>query len=147
MDSLRQRFDAVKPLYYVDHKRPSDSSITRVSEHFGLVLPSDLVQLAKHSKYYAAHFLSIGSDYSSPLHIIRANSYWRRRRPKRRIPKNLVILNIGYDDNYWCLDLSSQNKNGEYAIQFWCPEEISWFGAKPVLWYPSFREYVEDHIK
>jgi hypothetical protein len=147
MESLRQRFDDMKVPVLREHQRPTDGSVSRVNEHFSIRLPAELVQLAKHSKYYPAYFLSLGPDYQSHCHIIRVNSYWRRRRPKRRIPRNLVVITQGYmDDRFWCLDTSAPTNEGDYAVQFWCPEPMTWFG-EPVLRYPSFAEYIEGVIK
>jgi hypothetical protein len=108
------------------------------------------VQLAKHSAAYDAYFLSIGADYASQSHIIRVNSYWRRRRMKRRIPPNLVVITEGYmDDLFWCLDTSSPCCTGDgYAVQFWCPEKLTYSSSgRPVQRYPDFESYMEGVIK
>lgn len=151
MDNLFQRFDSLKAVWFAGHARPTDGSINKVNAHFGIHLPRNLVQLAKHSKNYNACFLSIGSDYQSPSHIIRVNSYWRRRRPRRRIPRHLVIITEGsMDDRFWCLDTSapSSDDNDAYAVQFWCPDEIIYPSHdRPTLRYPNFEQYIDGVIK
>ena len=88
-------------------------------------------------------FASIGPDYDAWSHIIRINSYWRRRRHKRRIPKHLVIINLGHDEDCDCLDLSRfDEESGEYRIQYWCPElneQNSWPEA-----CANFAAYIEQ---
>jgi hypothetical protein len=150
MESLCQRFDSVQAICFREHKRPTDGSINKVAAHFGIQFPREFVQLAKHSKNYSAYFLGIGSDYESPGHMIRVNSYWRRRRPKRRVPRNLIIITEGYmDDMFWCFDASAPTvAGGDYAVQFWCPDEITYpSDDRSVQRYPDFGSYMDGVIK
>ena len=149
-DVLMRQFNDLNLVAFTDHPRPTDGSINRINTHFGIRLPRTLLQLAKHSKNYNAMFLSLGADYTSRSHIIRVNSYWRRRRPKRRIPRHLVIVTHGYtDDLFWCLDVSAPASDGDgYAMQFWCPDELIYpSDDRPVQRYPDFDSYLAGVIK
>ena len=100
------------------HRRPTPFSIKRIEQHFGLRLPPLLIELARASKSFSSIFTSLGADYEAHDHIVRVNSYWRRRRRTRRIPRSYVILTQGHDNHFWCLD---KHEAGETAMQFWCP--------------------------
>lgn len=127
------------------HRRPTAFSIKRIEQHFGLSLPPLLIELARASKSFSSVFTSLGADYEARDHIIRVNSYWRRRRRTRRIPRSYVILTRGHDDHFWCLD---KLETGETAMQFWCPEELVYFSdERPVTRYTSFDEYLREDIR
>jgi hypothetical protein len=150
MDSLIQRLDTLRPVCIPRHARPTDGSISKINAHFSIQLPLALVQLARHSRNYDAYFLGLGPDYTSLSHIIRVNSYWRRRRPKRQLPRNLIIVTEGYmDDRFWCLDTSTPAVgSGGYPLQFWCPEELVYpSDERPIMRYPDFESFVEGVIK
>jgi hypothetical protein len=126
--------------------RPSEWSIRKINAHFNFVLPDDLITFAKHARFYGRRFASLGDDYDSPSHIIRINSYWRRRRQKRAVPRNLVAINRGFDDDLDCLDISSIDAaTGEYAVQYWFPgiDESDASRSR----YGSFREYIESQVR
>ncbi|MDR2187117.1 MAG: SMI1/KNR4 family protein [Azonexus sp.] len=148
MKTLLQQFDATYFWSWTGEGNPSatDASIHHINQHFGITLPSDLVYFAKHSKNFRFMYLGFGPDYPSESHIIRVNSYWRRRRRTRRVPRNLILITPGYDDYFWGLDMASPNGAGSYAVQFWCPDEVTWFG-EPILRYPSFAEYIAGVIQ
>ena len=143
LDDLVERFDSViSGGWHVPY--PTDSSINRINNHFGIVLPESFLYFAKHSKKFGSWFCSFGEDYLSPQHVIRMNSHWRRRRKKKRIPSNLVIINIGFDEDCDCIDLHSLNEStGEYQMEYWNP----YLDAPSSLRYNSFPHYIEHHIK
>lgn len=142
IETLVDRFDAaICPAGACSALKPTAASIKKINEHLGIQLPILLVEFATRSKNFGSWFSSLGPDYESPLHIIRLNSYWRRRRPKRRLPVNLIIINQGFDEDMDCIDTSSCNTSpGEYAIRYWCPEGNT---GDP---FPSFTAYIESHI-
>lgn len=145
IEQLADDFDAVMN-YGRQVARPSEWSIRKINAHFNFVLPPDLITFAKHARLFDGWFASLGDDYASPSHIIRINSYWRRRRPKRAIPRNLVVINRGFDDDLDCLDISSfDSSTGEYAIRYWCPG-IDENDATRIR-YGSFREYIEAQVR
>ena len=122
----------------------TESSIHKINNHFGIVLPDSFLYFAKNSKKFGSWFCSFGEDYLSRQHVIRMNSHWRRRRTKRRIPSNLVIINIGFDEDCDCLDLNSLNEStGEYQIEYWNP----YLDTPSNLRYNSFPHYIEHQIQ
>jgi hypothetical protein len=142
ISGLAKRFDAA--LFHVlpAPPRATTFSIARINAHFGITLPADLVEFARCSKAFGNWFASIGPDYESPNHIIRINSYWRRRRRTRSMPRNLVAINLGFDDDLDCLDVSSYDPmSGEYHIQYWSP------GVESVAPSSTFLSYVETLVK
>lgn len=125
--------------------RPTPGSIENINAHFGIVLPAQLIDFAHRAKCFGNWFAGLGDDFGSPHHIVRINSYWRRRRPKRAIPRNLVVINIGFDEDLDCLDTSSfDTASGEYAIQYWYPgiDESDMRQQR----YETFGQYIETHI-
>jgi len=142
IEQLASEFDSLlKPLSTYVAPRPTESSLQRIHAHFGISLPRDLVEFATLSRHFGHWFASLGEDYTSPQHIIRINSYWRRRRRTRAIPKNLIIINIGFDDDLDCLDMASLSPaTGEYSIRYWSPGVDS----AGVRVYSSFLEYIEE---
>ena len=122
---------------------PTDSSIRKINTHFAIELPHELILFAKLSKSFGSWFASLGEDYDSPKHIIRINSYWRRRRKTRAIPRNLLIINRGFDDDLDCIELDSLNvSTGACSIRYWFP------GCAPEdsTVYPTFVEYVQTNV-
>jgi len=144
LEQLASEFDSlVKPVSTYVTPRPTESSLQRINAHFGISLPLDLVEFAAHSRNFGHWFASLGDDYTSTKHIIRINSYWRRRRRTRAAPRGLVIINIGFDDDLDCIDISSLDRAaGEYAIRYWSPG----VEAAGLRVYGSFREYVEATV-
>ena len=151
MDDIIKKFDAaIEGIAVHAHPLPTEKSVSKIEEHFKIKLPKLLLQLAEHGKNFSSRFLSLGSDFESHSHIIRVNSYWRRRRRTKRVPENLVVLTQGWMDNrFWCLDCSAPDEHkSDYAIQFWCPEKIFYASEsdRPPERYPDFRSFVEADI-
>ena len=123
------------------HPRPTQFSIRRINEHFRITLPESLLEFVRSWRSSGNWFASLGDDYDSPFHIIRMNSYWRRRRPTRRIPRNFVIFNLGHDEDCDCFNLDVYDPaSGEYEIRYWYP------GFEEVVSYPSFFNYMDFQI-
>ena len=142
MDDLIRRFDdLVLGLGYGPCCRPSRESICRIEAHFGMSLPAGLIQFAHQAKHFNRWFASLGQDYTNPMHIIRINSHWRRRRKTRAIPRQLVAFTVGFDEDLDCFDLSSfQADSGTYAIRYWTPGVLD---APP---FAGFAEYMEAMV-
>ncbi len=139
---LIKRFDETVPSFHGPHPKPTEFSIRKINEHFGIQLPGLLIELARGSKSFSSWFSSIGPDYDSYSHIIRINSYYRRRRRTRRIPQNLVVINMGHDSDCDCLDLDTFDaQTGNYELKYWCPD-----GDGELQW-ASFENYVRDLIR
>lgn len=123
---------------------PTKFSIEKINEHFGMQLPASLIQVVRCWRNSGGWLAGLGPDYESPEHIIRTNSYWRNRRPKRRIPRNLVIFNRGFDDDCDCLDLDRFDPaTGEYGIRYWTPG----ISSESPLIFATFEEYMRATIK
>src|SRR3954469_5593881 len=123
------------------HPRPTEFSIRRISEHFQISLPQSLLEFVRSWRASGTWFASLGDDYDSPLHIIRINSYYRRRRMTRRLPRNLVIFNQCHDEDCDCFNLEAYDPaTGEYEIRYWYP------GFDEVVSYPSFLHYMDFQI-
>ena len=118
-----QRFDALMTGHGHAHERPTAASLAHIQAHFGVRFPHELIQFARDAAHFHSWFASLGPDYDNPQHIIRINSYWRRRRPKRRIPRHLIAFNLGFDDDFNCFDLSmtppDRIATGEHAVRYW----------------------------
>ncbi|MBL8297148.1 MAG: SMI1/KNR4 family protein [Rhodanobacteraceae bacterium] len=129
--------------------KPTAGSLSRIETHFGIRLPRPLIALARGSRYFGPRFASLGANYESPLHIIRINSHWRRRRRTRRLPRGLVIITTDHDDNYWCLD-TSQTASGDdaYPLQFWSPQPLIYpsESSRPTERYADFTSFLRADI-
>lgn len=125
------------------------ASIRRIGEHFGIALPPLLVELARRSHYFTRRFASLGRNYDDPEHIIRINSYWRRRRRMRRVPRGFVILNNDrHDDDYWCLDTAAACGDGAIPVQFWSPQPRIYASEsqRPVERYADFETFLRADL-
>lgn len=121
---------------------PTEESIRRINHHFSIAIPDELIYLAQHCKSYRAMFVSLGPDYADPDHIIRVNSFWRRRRVTRRLPRHLVMFRNGHDEHCWCFDIA--DTLSPLPVQFWSPDELHYpSSARPITRYPSFSEYLD----
>lgn len=145
---LIARFDAVMspgldyPLCPDFPPRPTRQSIGRIETHFGIALPPALIEVALHSRSFGRWFAGLGPDYTSLDHIIRINSYCRRRRRSRAIPKYLIAFNVGFDEDFYCFDARHYNhQTGEYFIRYWSP------GMEEGDPYCSVAEYLEVCVK
>jgi hypothetical protein len=138
---LIRRFDAVVPAYWEGPPPPTSISLIRIEKHFSMTVPHSLVEFARNSKSFGSWFASLGPDYGNRNHIIRINSYWRQKRKTKAIPKNLVALNIGFDEDLDCFDLGQFNEGTqEYAIQYWSP------GINDGTRYTDFPAYIESCV-
>ena len=123
------------------HPRPTEFSIRRISEHFHMTLPGSLLEFVRSWRASGRWFASLGDDYESPEHIIRINSYWKRRRVTRRLPHNFVVFNLCHDEDCDCFNLDGYDRaSGEYEIQYWYP------GFSEVVSYPSLLHYMDLQI-
>ena len=149
MNERVAEFDSKPRVILTEQARPTRESVGRINSHFRIILPELLVALGQGAKNYSAIFASIGTDYGSAAHIIRLNSYWRRRRRTRRIPAYLVIITQGFmDDQFWCLNISRMGPGLDpYPVQFWCPVRLDYPSEeRPALWYPSFEAFLDGLI-
>lgn len=137
MDDLFATFDRCLVDCFPRHPRPDPDSIKRIEEHFQTALPTTLTNLAKTSDKFHCLFASLGPDFQSPSHIIRINSYWRRRRRTRKIPTSYVGLTLGFDEQLDCLCIPEIPGDPEgYPVITWSPSVES-----PVI-HKSFQEYL-----
>jgi|GEM_PF-2357188 len=143
LNDLIKRFDSViSGILHVDCY--TESSIHKINNHFGIVLPKSFLYFAKNSKKFGSWFCGFGEDYLSRQHVIRINSYWRRRRKSKRIPTGFVVINIGFDEDCDCIDLNSFDAlTGEYQIVYWSPYLEPPFMQR----YNNFPDYIEFQIK
>lgn len=142
LDQLIDKANDVPMAYHrLQHPRPTPFSIRRINEHFQMTLPASFLQFVRSWRSSGNWFAGLGSDYDSPFHIIRINSFWRRRRRTRRIPHNLVIFNRGHDEDCDCFNLDVYDPaSGEYEIRYWFP------GFKEIVSYPSFFDYMKLQV-
>jgi alkanesulfonate monooxygenase SsuD/methylene tetrahydromethanopterin reductase-like flavin-dependent oxidoreductase (luciferase family) len=133
---LARRFDALVRRRPLPPPRPTERSIRTIERHFGISLPPAMIELAARAACYGDWFASLGDDFASPTHIIRVNSYWRRRRRTRALPRDLVAINLGFDADLDCLVVGAGI--GDHApVRHWSP------GVTDGRRYAGFREYVE----
>lgn len=151
-ESLRfvREFDALDPGLWCPHcPKPTAASLSRVEAHFGIALPPLLIALARGSRHFGRRFASLGTDYDSPLHIIRINSHWRRRRRTRRVPRGFVIVTNEHDDRHWCLDTNEPaDGDDRYPLQFWTPDPLIYASEshRPRERYPDFTRFLSADI-
>ena len=142
LDRLIEKANAL-PLsqHSFQHPRPTEFSIRQINEHFQMILPGSLLEFVRSWRASGRWFASLGDDFASPEHIIRINSYWRRRRLTRRIPHNFVVFNLCHDEDCDCFSLDGYDRaSGEYEIRYWYP------GFNEVVSYPSFLNYMDSQI-
>jgi hypothetical protein len=73
---------------------------------------------------YASWFTSIGEDFDDPLHILSIN-YQYRTAEYGSLPKDLVVINHGYDGDLTCYDLSKIDAEGQISICYCWVSEFS----------------------
>jgi len=123
------------------YPRPTEFSLRRINEHFQMTLPQSLLEFVRSWRASGTWFASLGDDYDSPQHIIRINSYWRRRRMTRRLPHSLVVFNLCHDDDCDCFNLDAYDAaSGEYEVRYWRP------GLAEVISYPSLLHHMDFQI-
>jgi hypothetical protein len=128
-------FERRYPAFWEPHPLPTTESIAKISAHFDISLPTQLIRLAQATSHFSSIFLSLGPDEDAPNHIIPYNRYWRRRRRTRRLPATHIILSNGFmDEDFWCLvrpanELRSEGSKGDdMVIQYWSPAPIGFPG-------------------
>jgi hypothetical protein len=97
--------------------QPTDESVKRIEEELGTKLPSSLIKFAKASKNYGNWLASLGPDYDALNHILNIN---RELKDEGKLPENFIAINVGYDEDYSCLDVETYNVDeDEYLITYW----------------------------
>lgn len=100
--------------------QPTEESVQRIEEELGAKLPSSLVEFAKESKNYGNWLASIGPDYTATNHILNIN---RMLREEGVLPTNFIVINVGYDEDYSCIDVDTYDVDeDEYLITYWAPD-------------------------
>lgn len=126
MQDLVAKLDAALPELWEPHPRPTVAPLSRISAHFNLSLPHELIELARSSDRFSDLFLSFGENYTEPNHVIAYNRYWKRRRRTRKLPGDLVILTNGFmDEDFWCLVRPGDHNEPERpVVEYWSPAPI-----------------------
>jgi hypothetical protein len=141
IEELAKRYDEVIGTLIHKAAAPTAESIKHIEASLGVKLPVTLVNFAKSTTNYGNWLASIGPDFDSPTHILVIN---QELRDEYRIPKNLVVINVGYDNDYDCMDTETYSSNtGEYLITYWAydvPQRESEL-------YGSFQEYMHKQIE
>ena len=126
-------------IVYVAEK-PTEESINHIENELGIKLPSSLINFAKASKNYGNWLASLGPDYDAPNHILSINKMLKL---EGKLPANFVVINVGYDEDYSCLDLETYNKiEDEYLITYWAPDVP--LSQSPLS--ENFPSYMQEHI-
>ena len=110
VDRFSREFGGRKPA-----SQPSDSSLEKIQRELGFSVPSDFVEFARRCAVYAGWFTSIGEDFDNPLHILSINRRYRTAE-YGGLPKDLVVINHGYDGDLTCYDLSNVDAEGRISI-------------------------------
>lgn len=118
LQALARRLDRCLPEPQPLPGPPTSRSVAAIEAHFRIQLPRSLIVLAREARHFGAYFAGLGEDQASPTHIVRINSNWRRRRRTRRIPPDLVVINLGFDEDLDCLVLPGGDDG---AVVYWCP--------------------------
>jgi hypothetical protein len=104
--------------------RPTDRSIEKIQSELGFSIPQDFVEFARRSAVYASWFTSIGEDFDHDCHILSVNRQYRT--PEfGNLPKDLVVINHGYDGDLSCYDLSNIDAEGRISICYCSVPECS----------------------
>jgi hypothetical protein len=147
--ALAALFDHVLNGWRAPYDRPTASSIAKINAHFDCVLPKPFVLFAQKSTQFSSWFSALGRNFESADHIVRINSLYRKKRQRRNgqwvyaKPRNLVIINLGFDADCDCLDLDAFDpETGEYQIRYWSPGVAESAAAAA----PSFEAYILKHI-
>lgn len=124
--------------------RPTAKSLAHIQSKLGVTLPTSLVEFARLSYCYDQSFVGLGEDYMHPCHILEQFARTRRLRGRRDgswcylKPASLIPIDLGFDGDYSCLDVSSLTVfDGEYGVCYWCASMSS--GC-------SYRWDFRDHV-
>ncbi len=145
IDRLAKQYDSKFHHQKNSAPAPTHESVSRIEEHFGCVLPKSLVRFCEKSEHYGDGLASIGPDFKSMNHIININKVWREEvDEEQRVPSNLLIINVGYDEDFNCIDKETYDEaTGEYLITYWAydvpPEECDL--------YDSFFSYMAKQVR
>ena len=105
--------------------RPTDHSIARIQTELGFSIPGDFLEFARRCAVYTSWFTSIGEDFADPLHILSINRQYRTAE-YGSLPKDLVVINHGYDGDLTCYDLSKTDAEGRISICYcWVSESTN----------------------
>jgi hypothetical protein len=118
-EELAEQYErSIGPVYH-SAERPTFESVATIEAQLGCKLPNSLVRFASAAPNYGNWLASIGPDYDSPTHILKINSdnYIQHK------PGNFVIINIGFDEDYECMDTQTYHpETDEYLITYWSPD-------------------------
>ena len=102
--------------------RPTDRSIVKIQSELGFSIPRDFVEFARKCPVYASWFTSIGEDFEHHFHILNINRQYRTAE-YGSLPKDLIVINHGYDGDLTRYDLSNVDTEGRVSICYcWVPE-------------------------
>lgn len=120
IEQLAKEYEStVKHIIY-SAEQPTEDSIQTIEAKLGIKLPNSFIEFARSSKNYGNWFVSIGPDYSSESHILTINSALVN---EGKLPKNFVAINVGYDEDYSCIDVETYDtETDEYLITYWASD-------------------------
>ncbi|WP_075186648.1 SMI1/KNR4 family protein [Teredinibacter haidensis] len=105
IDRLAKQYDGRRHVHMNSAPPPTSESVKKIEELFGCELPKSYIRFCEKSEHYDDWLASIGPDFDSPNHIICINRLWREEVDEsERIPSNLLIINVGYDEDLDCID-------------------------------------------
>lgn len=141
---LALRYDNCPGYVVCTAEPPTDKSIKHIQKELGLTLPKSLIEFAKHSELYGNWLASLGPDFESGTHILELNRYWHSSEAEEQLPDNLIVINVGYDEDLNCLDTDIYNDDsGEFYITYWSPGVTD----SDVEIYDSFPTYIAAQIE
>jgi len=146
-EKLPEIFDVLVNKMSWESLPPTENSIEKINSHFNMKLPQSLINFALKSNNFSGWFSGLGEDYQSTSHIIRVNSLYRQKRMRREgkwvksMPRNYVIINLGFDEDCDCIDIDTFNPDtGEYNIKYWSP------GIEDGAVHEDFYNYINSHL-
>jgi hypothetical protein len=116
-------------------------TFTKIEKHFGIKLPDELRYLSTHLHSFTTIFASLGNDFNSRDHIVKINSYWRRRRRTRKLPNHFIIFSKDHDADCYCFKIDPEKKILANEIYYWTP------GILPEPMADSFMLFLDDYAK
>ncbi len=140
IEELAKKYDeAIGPIV-CRAEAPTTVSVTDIENTLNIKLPKSIVEFAKRTKNYGNWLASIGPDFDNPSHILNIN---KELREEGEIPVNFVAINVGYDEDYECIDIETYNPYiDEYLITYWAKD----VPLKESGLYGSFFEMMSDNI-
>ena len=118
-------------------------SVARIEAELKIALPQDFIELSQKCAPYGGWFSSIGEDFESPNHILRANESFREEDDDYQpLPLHLVMLNHGHDGDCDCWDTSREpNADGGFPIIYF--DATTGEVRNSNYDFPSFASYLE----